>query len=275
MTVYENVAFGLRCQKVKRDEIEIRVMAVLSKVHLEKFAQRKPQQLSGGQQQRVAIARALVNEPYVLLLDEPMSALDYRLRKKMQIELKALQRELGLTFVLVTHDQEEALSMADRVAVMEHGVITQLGTPRQVYEKPENISVASFIGEANFLDTQIISANEKRLHVAIEGKVIELKNPLNFTKDQAVITLVRPEDLKVWGIDEVEKNYKMYHAKVEEVIYKGSTVDLIVELDSGTKLLATAFFDDDDDQLLYKIGENVWVEWHPGWEVILAKNEQR
>lgn len=275
MNVYDNVAFGLHCQKVKRDEIDRRVMAVLSKVHLEKFAQRKPQHLSGGQQQRVAIARALVNEPYVLLLDEPMSALDYRLRKKMQIELKGLQRDLGITFVLVTHDQEEALSMADRVAVMEDGVITQLGTPRQVYEKPDNISVASFIGEANFLDTQIISATDTQLEVVIEGKVIELKNSRNFTKDQDVVTLVRPEDLKVWAIHEVEQSDKMYHAKVEEVIYKGSTVDLIVVLDSGTQLLASAFFDEDDDELLYKIGEAVWVEWYPGWEVVLDKNAQR
>ena len=274
MNVYDNVAFGLKCQKIERVQIEKRVMAVLEKVHLEKFAKRKPQQLSGGQQQRVAIARALVNEPYVLLLDEPMSALDYRLRKKMQIELKALQRDLGTTFVLVTHDQEEALSMADRVAVMEHGVITQLGTPRQVYEKPENISVASFIGEANFLDTQIISANDKRLEVAIEGKVIELKNPRKFTKEQDIVTLVRPEDLKVWSINEVEQGDKMYRAKVEEVIYKGSTVDLIVVLDSGTKLLAAAFFDENDDELLYKIGEAVWVEWYPGWEVVLDKNAQ-
>lgn len=274
MSVYDNVAFGLRCKKMSRDEIEQRVLAALTKVHLEKFTKRKPKQLSGGQQQRVAIARALVNEPYVLLLDEPMSALDYRLRKKMQIELKALQRDLGITFILVTHDQEEALSMADRVAVMEHGLITQLGTPRDVYEEPANISVARFVGEANLLDTQILEANEKTLKVAIEGKVIELKNTRNFHKDQDVVTLVRPEDLKVWQIGEREFNDKMYQATVEEVIYKGSTVDLLVVLDSGTQLLASEFFDEDDDELLYKIGESVWVEWYPGWEVVLENNDE-
>jgi spermidine/putrescine transport system ATP-binding protein len=273
MTVFENVAFGLRCQKIPREQINERVMQSLEKVHLKNFAKRKPSQLSGGQQQRVAIARAVVNEPYVLLLDEPMSALDYRLRKKMQIELKALQRELGITFILVTHDQEEALSMADRVAVMEHGVITQLGTPREVYEEPANISVANFIGEANFLETQILEATPDKLKVAIEGKVIELPNPRNINKQQEVVTLVRPEDLKVWGLTEVDATDKMYFAEVQEVIYKGSTVGLIVKLDSGTELLASEFFDEDDAVLEYKIGEQVWVEWYPGWEVVLVNQE--
>lgn len=271
MSVFDNVAFGLRCQKVERDDIERRVLQSLTRVHLEDFAKRKPHQLSGGQQQRVAIARAIVNEPYVLLLDEPMSALDYRLRKKMQIELKALQRELNITFVLVTHDQEEALSMSDRIAVMENGVITQLGSPREVYEEPDNIHVAKFIGEANFLETQIIEATSEKLQVVIEGKVIDLKNPNQFTKEQEVVTLVRPEDLKVWGHNEVKPNDKMYAAEVQAVSYKGSTVDLIVKLDSGTELLASEFFDEDDEDLEYKMGEKVWVEWYPGWEVVLLK----
>lgn len=269
MTVFDNVAFGLRCKKIPAAEIHTAVMDILTKVHLEKFAQRKPKQLSGGQQQRVAIARALVNKPYVLLLDEPMSALDYRLRKHMQIELKALQRELKLTFILVTHDQEEALSMSDRIAVMRDGKIRQLGTPREVYEKPVNERVASFIGEANFLKTELLTANEEWLTVRIEGKELELKNKRGYNADDKIITLVRPEDLKVWGKDEVTPTDKMYPATVEEVIYKGSTVDLLVRLESGTHLLATEFFDEDDDELAYRLNEQVWVEWFPGWEIIL------
>lgn len=275
MTVFENVAFGLRCQKVPSAEITERVMAMLSKVHLETFIDRKPANLSGGQQQRVAIARALVNKPYVLLLDEPLSALDYRLRKNMQIELKALQRDLGLTFICVTHDQEEALSMSDRVAVMEQGEIIQLGTPRQVYEDPSSIAVAKFIGEVNFLATDIITADETSLQVMIEGKNVTLKNRRNFSVDQAIVTLVRPEDIKVWKGGEVDVTDKasMYSGRVCEVVYKGSTVDLIVELHSGTQLLAKEFFDEDDENLEYKIGEPVWVEWYPGWEVTLLKEE--
>ena len=146
MTVFENVAFGLRMQKTPAAEITPRVMDALKMVQLEAFAQRKPHQLSGGQQQRVAIARAVVNKPRLLLLDESLSALDYKLRKQMQNELKALQRKLGITFVFVTHDQEEALTMSDRIVVMRDGKIEQDGTPREIYEEPKNLFVASFIG---------------------------------------------------------------------------------------------------------------------------------
>ena len=271
MTVFENVAFGLRCQKLAQKEIKTRVFELLEKIHLQSFAKRKPEQLSGGQQQRVAIARALVNRPHVLLLDEPMSALDYRLRKHMQIELKGLQRELGITFVCVTHDQEEALAISDRIAFMKQGKIRQIGTPRDVYEEPTNIKVAEFIGEANLLPTKILNANDKELTVLIEGKTLVLQNKKRLEAKQIVTTLVRPEDLKVWGKNEVTPTEKMYAATVKEVIYKGSTVDLIVELESGPQLLASEFFDEDDEDLEYEINEEVWVEWCPGWEVILPR----
>jgi spermidine/putrescine transport system ATP-binding protein len=155
MTVFENVAFGLRMQKTPAAEI---TLASPMPAHgaAGEFAQRKPHQLSGGQQQRVAIARAVVNKPRLLLLDESLSALDYKLRKQMQNELKALQRKLGITFVFVTHDQEEALTMSDRIVVMRDGKIEQDGTPREIYEEPKNLFVASFIGEINIFDATVI-----------------------------------------------------------------------------------------------------------------------
>jgi spermidine/putrescine transport system ATP-binding protein len=269
MTVFENVAFGLRCKHLPKDEIQDRVQEALRIVKLETFGERKPHQLSGGQQQRVAIARAVVNKPLVLLLDEPLSALDYRLRKTMQLELKQLQAQLGITFVFVTHDQEEALSMSDRVVVMNHGLIDQIGTPREVYEEPANLHVAQFIGEVNIFDTKVINADAKQLLVEIEGKRFTLKNRRQFTADQTLFTLLRPEDLEVWSPQEVDDTTNMYPATVEQVIYKGSTVDVELRLQTGKQVSASQFFNEDDEKLDFRPGEAVWVHWHPGWEVIL------
>jgi len=156
---------------------------------------------------------------------------------------------------------------------MEHGKIIQLGTPREVYEEPQSVAVAKFVGEANFIDTKILEVAHDKLKVEIEGKVLELNNKRNVQPNQKVVTLLRPEDLKVWGANEVSQTEKdtMYHATVETVVYKGSTVDLIVRLDSGTQLHANEFFDEDDENLEYKVGESVWVEWFPGWEVVLPE----
>lgn len=273
MTVFENVAFGLRCQKVPQHEIETRVADVLKMVKLERFVNRKPSQLSGGQQQRVAIARAAVNRPRVLLLDEPLSSLDYRLRKTMQLELKQLQRTLGITFIFVTHDQEEALSMSDRVVVMHEGNIEQIGTPRQVYEEPSNLNVAKFIGEANIFDGEILSVNGKQVTVTILGKQRTSKSPRTFAVGEKIYALIRPEDVRVWGQSEVTDSSDMFAGVVEEVIYKGTTVDLMVRLANNNVIAATTFFDEDDDRLEYKMGEQVWVNWAPGWEVILPYEE--
>jgi len=273
MNVFENVAFGLRCKHYSSEEINNRVNDALRMVQMENLKYRKPSQLSGGQQQRVAIARAAVNKPLVLLLDEPLSALDYGLRKNMQIELKALQRKLGITFVLVTHDQEEALSMSDRVVVMNDGCIEQVGTPRQIYEKPSNLYVANFIGVANIFDTVVINANEETIEVNVEGHLFTLDNEGEFKKGDRVHIIVRPEDLHSWDDTEVEDKSDMIEAKVEQVIYKGSTVDLILRTKSGKQLSTTEFFDEDDENLDFKIGESVWVEWTLGWEVILPHDE--
>jgi spermidine/putrescine transport system ATP-binding protein len=269
MTVFENVAFGLRCKKLPSVEINTRVNEVLKTVKLEKYAQRKPDQLSGGQQQRVAIARAVVNRPLVLLLDEPLSSLDYRLRKTMQIELKQLQRKLGITFIFVTHDQEEALSMSDRVVVMHEGSIEQVGTPRQVYEAPQNLTVANFIGEANIFDCEVQEIDGKKITVVIQGTSRKIKSSRTFTIGQKVHVLVRPEDLRVWGQAEVDDSTDMYPGIVEEVIYKGTTVDLMVRLANNQLVAATKFFDEDDDKLEYVIGDPVWATWVSGWEVVL------
>lgn len=269
MNVYDNVAFGLRCQKIAEAEIKIRILDVLKMVKLEQYSARKPSQLSGGQQQRVAIARAAVNQPRVLLLDEPLSSLDYRLRKMMQIELKQLQRKLGITFIFVTHDQEEALSMSDRVVVMHEGSIQQVGTPRQVYEEPENLNVAKFIGEANIFEGEIMQIDGKHVTVNILDVAREAKTTRNFAIGEKVHVLIRPEDVKVWGQSEVTNTNDMFAGRVEEVTYKGTTVDLMVRLTNNKTVAATEFFDEDDDRLEYKIGEVVWVNWTPGWEVIL------
>jgi len=270
MTVFENIAFGLRCQKVPAKEIATRTADVLKMVKLEKYSERKPAQLSGGQQQRVAIARAAVNRPRVLLLDEPLSSLDYRLRKTMQIELKQLQRTLGITFIFVTHDQEEALSMSDRVVVMQEGTIEQIGTPRQVYEKPQSLNVAKFIGEVNIFNGEVISQQDnKQVLVTILNKQCLAKSERSFAPGEKIHLLIRPEDVRVWGQSEVTESEEMLAATVEEVIYKGTTVDLMVRLTNHQLIAATEFFDEDDDRLEYKLGESVWVSWTPGWEVIL------
>lgn len=275
MTVYENVAFGLRCQKVASAEIDQRVADVLKMVKLEKYAERKPSQLSGGQQQRVAIARAAVNRPRVLLLDEPLSSLDYRLRKTMQIELKQLQRKLGITFIFVTHDQEEALSMSDRVVVMQEGYIEQVGTPRQVYEEPQNLNVAKFIGEVTIFDGEVMSADGgKQLTLRVLDKPRVVPSTRSFRTGEKVHVLIRPEDVRVWGQSEVNDTNDMFAGIVEDVTYKGTTVDLTVRLQINNKLVSsTEFFNEDDDRLEYKLGEQVWVSWAPGWEVILPYEE--
>ena len=271
MTVFENVAFGLRCKKLKETDIRERVTEALRRVKLLEFAERKPAQLSGGQQQRVAIARAVVNEPLVLLLDEPLSALDYHLRCNMRVELKALQRRLGITFILVTHDQEEALSMSDRVVVMNHGRIEQIGTPRDIYEEPVNLYVAQFVGEANIFRKQVLSLDDSMLIVDVAGKALPFVNKKEFKVGDWVNVMIRPEDISVWSLREIsqEQHHEYIPAIVEEVIYKGSTVDLIVVLADGQRILAAEFFDEDDDQLEYKMGESVLLEWQAGWEVIL------
>lgn len=269
MTIFDNIAFGLQCQKCPQQNIEPRVMAVLQRVKLAHLRDRKPHQLSGGQQQRVAIARAIVNEPLVLLLDEPLSALDHSLRKEMQIELKTLQRRLGITFILVTHDQEEALSLSDRVAVINRGKIEQLGAPRDLYEEPHNLFVADFIGEANLFEAFVERVEETAMWIQIAGVLIQAINKKRFQPGDHVTLIVRPEDIDAWTQDEIDTREGKLPGTVTEVIYKGSTVDLQITLHNGQTIYTSEYFDEDDATLGYEIGESVFVDWKLGWEVVL------
>lgn len=269
MTVFDNVAFGLRMSGVEKGDIAPRVTEALEMVRLGEFAQRKPAQLSGGQQQRVAIARAVVNRPKLLLLDESLSALDYKLRQQMQIELKRLQRKLGITFVYVTHDQEEALSMSDRVVVMNKGKVQQLGTPREIYEQPANLFVAKFIGEINQLGGEIVAIDgNHEYEVNVEGLQWRLHAEHNFKVGDKVNVLLRPEDVRVEYIDAPHPDQYLVGTVVERN-YKGKTLDSIIRLPSGIEMIASEFFDEDDPSFDYSLNQKVAIKWVPGWEVVL------
>lgn len=266
MSVYDNVAYGLKMEKRPKDEIRQRVDDVLAMVQLQDFARRKPHQLSGGQQQRVAIARAVVKRPQLLLLDEPLSALDYKLRRSMQVELKRLQRELGITFVFVTHDQEEALSMSDRVVVLKDGEVQQLGTPREIYERPANLFTARFVGETNLFPGYLDSVDDSGITLDILGLRRNLQKPVFQVREgERVNVLLRPEDIRVLAPDDSQG----LAGKVVERNYKGSTLDSVIHLEDGTEVLASEFFDEDDPAFDYKLGEPVRVSWVDGWEWLL------
>ncbi|EDH6754533.1 spermidine/putrescine ABC transporter ATP-binding protein PotA [Salmonella enterica] len=275
MTVFENVAFGLRMQKTPAAEIAPRVTDALRMVQLEEFAQRKPHQLSGGQQQRVAIARAVVNKPRLLLLDESLSALDYKLRKQMQNELKALQRKLGITFVFVTHDQEEALTMSDRIVVMRNGVIEQDGTPREIYEEPKNLFVAGFIGEINRFDATVIERlDEQRVRASVEGRECNIYVNFAVEPGQKLNVLLRPEDLRVEEIND-DNHIEGLIGYVRERNYKGMTLESVVELENGKMVMVSEFFNEDDPDFDHSLDQKMAISWVESWEVVLADEEHK
>jgi spermidine/putrescine transport system ATP-binding protein len=257
LDIQGNVAFGLKRRKVPAPEIEQRVAEALELVQMTGRETARPNELSGGQRQRVALARALVNRPAVLLLDEPLGALDLKLRKQMQVELKSIQREVGITFVYVTHDQEEALAMSDRIAVMDHGVVIQCGTPEAVYEQPAKPFVAGFIGISNLMPGV---AEDGRVRLA-GGALVPAPMPEDCAAGSEVQLSVRPE--KIW-LDEQEDGMVQLQGTVAERVYVGTTTQVIVELAAGTRVVAleqNTHVSHAHDR--WEIGEPVTLAWRP------------
>ncbi len=240
LNVFDNVAFGLKLKKLDKREINKRVKEMLEIVNLKGFDKRKVNQLSGGQQQRVAIARALVNHPKVLLLDEPLGALDLKLRKEMQLELKKIQQRLEITFIYVTHDQEEALTMSDTVVVMKDGEIQQVGTPQDIYNEPTNAFVADFIGESNIIDGVMI----KDCLVSFNGHEFECVDT-GFGENQPVDVVVRPEDIDIVAYEDSK-----LHGEVESVVFKGVHYEMTIDCE-GLKWLVQST---DSAQIGSKVG---------------------
>lgn len=234
LTIAQNVAFGLEMARVPKPEIRRRVQESLDMVQLGSMGPRRPKQLSGGQQQRVALARALVNHPDVLLLDEPLGALDLKLRKEMQLELKQLQTQVGITFLYVTHDQEEALTMSDRIAVMSKGQVLQLGTPLEIYERPNCRFVADFIGETNFLTGKVTESSTRTVLVELpNGQQVRAESDGPLTRGQQVSVAIRPEKIQLQRAGQGEN---VFTGRVEEVIYIGTDTHYGVRLNDNQKV---------------------------------------
>lgn len=247
MNVYDNIAFGLKIKKQSKDVIEQKVNRMLSLVGLEGYSKRNVTLLSGGQQQRVAIARALVNEPEVLLLDEPLGALDLKLRKEMQHELKKIQKEVGITFIFVTHDQEEALTMSDKIVVMKDGEIQQIGTPEEIYNEPENEYIARFIGESNIID----GVMKDDYKVSFDDKTYDCVD-FGFKKNENVDIVIRPED-----IDIVPRGKGVLNGEVKSVLFKGVHYEIIVQTVSGTSKTVKLHILDNHDEYNQEANEKI------------------
>ena len=265
-TIYDNIAYGLKMKKVPKDEIKKRVHEMMELVQLEGFEKRYPSQLSGGQKQRVAIARALINRPRVLLLDEPLGALDLKLRKQMQLELKRLQKKLNITFIYVTHDQEEALTMSDRIAIMNAGVLDQVATPTEIYEHPATKFVATFIGETNIFDVSIRSINGESLSIQIENGDVKATGS-EFAAGEFINVSVRPEKMK-YALDPVE-GFTLI-ATVKDYVYVGSVVKCIAALPNGNELKIERLA----GQPLPQLGEQIFPYWNEKDAVVIHNRDQ-
>jgi spermidine/putrescine transport system ATP-binding protein len=254
MTVWDNVAFGLRRQKTPKHDVRSRVDEALGMVQMDRFAKRKPSQLSGGQQQRVALARALVLKPAVLLLDEPLGALDAKLRKQLQLELKALQQQVGITFIYVTHDQEEALTMSDRIAVMSDGRVEQVAAPKEVYEEPSTTFVADFLGVSNLMTATAEGESDGRCLVKVGDFELHAGRGDVATKGETRI-VIRPERVRLEPSDATGENF--IPGMVERVVYLGNANQVIARLAHGETL--QALVQNTGDELHYKQGDPVKV----------------
>jgi spermidine/putrescine transport system ATP-binding protein len=260
LTIYENIAFGLRMKKIPPAQIRERVDRVVKMTSLEAFIDRKPAQLSGGQRQRVALARAIVCEPKVLLLDEPLSALDAKLRTQMRVELKQLQKKLGITFIFVTHDQEEALTMSDRVAVINAGRVEQIGTVNEIYYKPATRFVASFIGESNIVEAEILRAEGEFLHCRLEGGLeLDVRSPNPPAHPQILLSL-RPEKIRLTRENPGGRN--SFPGTIEMEIFKGAVDDLTISVQGGLQLGAVLTNDGQAESDLHE-GERIFARIQP------------
>lgn len=263
MTVEENIAFGLKMKKVDQQEIKKRVQEMLTLVHLEGYEKRKPRELSGGEQQRVSIARALINNPKVLLLDEPLSALDQKLRTKMQLELKGLQRKLGITFVYVTHSQDEALTMSDRIVLLKDGKIEQADTPIKIYEHPNSLYTAQFLGDSNLFQGVVTKVDVKYAWVKLENAMFKVfSNQLQV--DMPVDVIIRPENIK---LSLKKKSDSVFEGKIVDSIYDGASTQLIIR--TGQREIRAMLFGNDKE---YVKGQEIFVTWDIE-DVILFKRD--
>jgi spermidine/putrescine ABC transporter ATP-binding subunit len=270
MTVADNVAYGLRVTGVAEDEVKRRVGEGLEMTKLAHLADRKPDQMSGGQRQRVALARALVKRPKVLLLDEPLSALDAKLRDGMRLELTRLQQSVGITFIMVTHDQDEALAMAGRIAVMDKGAVQQLATPSELYEKPANKFVADFIGKINMFEAKVLSQKGRELMCDSKG-IGKVAIPTDKTCSGTVTIAVRPEKVEIALKKPTEKGAIIAESKVTDVAYYGDWSEVVTELADGSHVSINVQNDRREAGANAKRGDKVWVYWQPEDSLILTE----
>ena len=259
MNVAENIGYSLKLRRLSKAQIAIRVEEMLVLVKLEGLASRGPNELSGGQVQRVALARALASEPSVLLLDEPLSALDLKLRQHMQLELRTIQRELGATFIYVTHDQTEALVMSDRIAVMNDGRIVQVGSPREIYANPANEFASDFIGETNLFHGIVEQIDVGLVHIKLRSGQMLVGRGTNLKSGQPVTLSVRPESIRVTASASLDSSKWRISGRILDVIFLGSRTRLQIDIGEGTFVLADL---GDDESIDLIIGSSVELSWH-------------
>jgi len=271
LTVEDNISFGLRMQKVPKPERKRRVKEVIDLVSLEGFEARKPSQLSGGQRQRVALARAIVCQPKVLLLDEPLSALDAKLRHAMQVELKRLQKKLGITFVFVTHDQEEALTMSDRIAVVNKGRIEQIGNSADIYHAPRTTFVANFIGKANIFEAKIVGTEGSVTRIRLSTDVeVTIPTDGQFAGRTDVLVSIRPEKVSLQKATRPTGN-NVFEVEVEDELFKGAMDELSLRTASGLELTAVVANECATEETFHK-GDKAWCLLHPS-DLVVLKGE--
>ena len=268
MTVKENISFGLKIKKENKDKIEKEVHKIIKLVKLEGFENRLPIELSGGQQQRVALARGIVMKPKVLLLDESLGALDLKLKKQMQIELKRIQKKLGMTFIYVTHNQEEALTMSDRIVIINNAKIEQVDTPIEIYKNPKSLFVADFIGESNIIKGIIKSIDKEYVSIDIGDNILINAINKNYQLNDEVILIIRPKDIRI-SLNNTKSGYK---GIIKDSIYNGETTKFIVSISENIELKIN-----DMNDIMYKDGTKVYIRFDINDLIVLgvSKNEKR